>query len=114
MGPRGGLLRWQYPGRATDSVCSGAGSDGCGQFVERRCDPKMTVSSLNAESIVPTTQVLHERMAPNDHPGGPVGLQTTHRPQPGLEAAMVALDPVVRILLSMVERSGEQLGDDVP
>jgi hypothetical protein len=92
----------------------GAGLDGGGEFVERRRDPKMTVSSLGAEFIVPPTQVLQERMAPNDHPGGPVGLQTTDRPQPRLASAVVALDPVVRILLSMVERSGEQLGDDVP
>jgi hypothetical protein len=55
-----------------------------GEFAEGRRDQTMTVSNLGAEFIVPTTQVLHERIAPNDHPRRPVGLQPAHRPQPRL------------------------------
>jgi hypothetical protein len=68
------LLRWRCSGRETESVRSGAGSDGCGEFVESCRDQKMMVSSLGAEFVVPTTQVLQERMAANDDPGGLVGL----------------------------------------
>jgi hypothetical protein len=100
-------------GRVRESVCSGARSRGCGQFVEGRRDQKVTVSRLDAEFIVATTQVLQEGMAPEDHPGGRVGLQSTHWPQPRFESAVVALDPVVGVPLGVVEGGGEELGDDV-
>lgn len=42
-----------------------------------------------------SVQVLDERM-PSDHDDrGPISLQSAHRPQPGLEPAVVGLAPVV-------------------
>jgi hypothetical protein len=71
---------WEMP------VCSGARSDGLGEFVERGGDPEMTVSSVDAELVVAATQVLHERVTPNDHPRSRVGLQSAHRSQPRFES----------------------------
>jgi hypothetical protein len=55
-----GLLRWRWARRATESVCSGAGS---AASFKRRRDQKTMTSSLGPEFIVLATQVLQERMA---------------------------------------------------
>ena len=41
-------------------VLGGARSDDSGEFIQRRRDHKMTVSGLDAELVVPATQVLGE------------------------------------------------------
>jgi hypothetical protein len=43
-------------------------------------------------------------MAANDHPDGTILLEPAHRPQPRFQAAVVGLDPVVRVLLGAVPR----------
>ena len=37
----------------------------------------------------------------------PVGLQSAHRPQPGLQPAVITLAPVVLVLLGVVEGRGD-------
>jgi hypothetical protein len=59
-----------------------AGSDGLRKLVARCRDPEMRVSGANTEFVVAPTQVLHERVAPNDHLRGGAGLQSAHRAQP--------------------------------
>ena len=65
-----------------------------------------------AEFIVPSTHVLHERVAAHDHAGAAITLEATHRSQPRLEPPMVRLNPIVRVLLGVVERAREELLDD--
>jgi hypothetical protein len=67
------------------------GSDGQREFVERDRHP-LVHWLLAREVVVPTSQVLHEAMPNDDHPGATVLLEPAHRPQPRLEAAVVALD----------------------
>jgi len=85
-------------------VCSRLRSDGMDELVERRRDPEMTISGIDAEFVVPATQVLNEGMTSNDHPCRPVGPQSAHRAQPRLESAVIALDPVVGVLRSVGTR----------
>jgi hypothetical protein len=71
----------------------------------------MTVSGIDAGCIVAPAQVLHERVTVNDHLRSPVSLQPPHRPQGGLEPAVVTPDTIVGVLLGVVERGGKQLLD---
>jgi transposase InsO family protein len=48
-------------------------------------------------------------MAGDDHPGGTVSLQPSHRPKACLQASVVGLDWVVRVDLRVVEGSRQQL-----
>ena len=66
---------------------------------------------LLPEFVVAAPQVLDERVAGDDHAGGAVAFQPAHRSKPGLEAAVVGFDPVVGVLLGVVEAAGEQLLD---
>ena len=79
-------------------------SDHLDEMVERRREPEMTTSGIDADFVVPAPQVLNERMTSNDHGRGAVDLQSAHRPQSPLESVVVALDPVVRVLRGVVER----------
>jgi hypothetical protein len=50
---------------------------------------------------------------PADHRRrGPVRSQAAHWPEPCLESAVIAFDPVVRVLGRVVERVGEEVVDD--
>ena len=49
------------------------GSDGLADFVERRCDAEVRVG-FDTEFVVAPSNVLHERVTADDHPGGAVGL----------------------------------------
>ena len=58
---------------------------------------------------MPSPNILDEGMTNNDHSGVPVLLQAPHRPQPRLQAPMVALDAVVGIPVGAMPRRWEQL-----
>ena len=75
-------------------------------------DARPVGAGFDPEFVVPAAQVLHERVAVHDHAGGAVALEATHRSQPRLEPTMVCLDPIVRVLLGVVERAREELIDD--
>jgi hypothetical protein len=53
-------------------------------------------------------------MTTHDHPGRVVTFEAAHRTEPRLEPAMVALDPIVGVPLSVVEHGGHELIDDHP
>ncbi len=58
-------------------------------------------------------EVLDERV-PADHDArGPVGLQSAHRPQSGLQSTVVAFTSVVLVLSGVVEGRRDQLVDHV-
>ena len=48
-------------------------------------------------------------MTGGQDPRGPVPFQSAHRPEPGLQPAVICLDRVVRVLLDGVQRRGHQL-----
>jgi hypothetical protein len=51
-------------------------------------------------------------MAGNDHPGGAVSLQSSHRSQARLQTSMIGLEPVVRMDSGVMEGGREQLVED--
>ena len=69
-------------------------------------------AGFDPEFVVAAAEVLHERVAAHDHAGGAIALEATHRSQPRLEPAVVGLDPIVRVLLGVVERGRHELIDD--
>lgn len=68
-------------------------------------------TGVNAEFVVAAADVLHERVAAHDHPGGVVAFQPAHGAESGFEPAVVAFDAVVRVLLGVVERGGHEFFD---
>src|SRR3954463_9952936 len=79
--------------RGTD-LC-GSPSDGwpelreCGGQPERRC-------GVDGELVVALAEVLDEGVPSDHHARRPVGLESAHGPESGLQPAMVALDAVAR------------------
>jgi hypothetical protein len=73
----------------------------------RRC------ARINPEFIVAAPNVLHQRVTAKDHPCGVVAFESTHRSEAGFEPpAMVGFDPIVRVLLGVVERGRHELLND--
>ena len=62
-------------------------------------------ADVNPEFIVAAPNVLHQRVTANDHSCGVVAFESTHRSEAGIEPAMVGFDPIVRVLLGVVERA---------
>jgi hypothetical protein len=73
----------------------------------------MTARRVCAEFVVPSAEVLRERMPADDDARGAVGLEAAHRSEPRFEPSVIALDPVVGVLLGVVDRVWHQLDDDV-
>src|SRR5215207_7467888 len=69
-----------------------------GVVIERHRHPSVP-QCLDRQLMVATADVLHERMAGNDHPGAVVLLEPAHRSQPRLQPAVIAFDMVVGVLL---------------
>ncbi len=86
-------------------------SDHLREFLESGHKTQLLMAGFDAELVVTASNVLDERVAPDHGQRGPIGSQTAHRFQPRLETAMVPLDPVVRILLGIVNRLRKQLID---
>jgi hypothetical protein len=59
---------------------------------------------VGGKFIVAAAEVLDERVTGTQDPGGPVALESAHRPEPGLQPAMVGFDRIIRILLDGVQR----------
>ena len=85
-------------------------SDGAGEFRERGRDATVG-ASVASQFVVASADVLHERVTAHDHAGAVITFESAHRSQSCLQAAMVGFDPIVRILLSVVTRSGDQFLD---
>ena len=69
---------------------------------------------VDAEFVVAAADVLHERVAADDHACGVVAFEAAHRSEPGFEPTVVAFDAVVRVLLGVVERGGHESFDRGP
>ena len=89
---------------------SRCGSDRAGEFGERSLDAPVG-ARVDAELVVTATDVLHERVAADDHARRMVAFESAHRAEPGLESSVVAFDSVVRVLLGVVEPSGHESFD---
>jgi hypothetical protein len=81
--------------------CLVARSDDTSEFFERDDE---TCSRSRAEFVVTSSNVLDECVAADDYAGGSVAFEASHRPKSSFESTVIALDPVVRILLGVVER----------
>jgi hypothetical protein len=57
------------------------------------------------------SDVLHERMPADDHACSPVAFESAHWAEPRFEPSVVGFDPIVRILLGVVERVRHELLD---
>jgi hypothetical protein len=62
--------------------------------------------SVDPELVMATADVLYERVTADDYAGGPIVFEAAHRPQPRCAPTMVGFDPVVRVLLGVVEPPG--------
>ena len=82
-------------------------SDGGSEFVECGGQPEQR-RGVDCELVVATAQVLDEGVAPDHHARRSIGLQPAHRPEPGLESAVVAFDTVVLVLAGVVQRGRNQ------
>ena len=71
------------------------------------------MSRFGAEFIVASAEVLHERVSVDDHAGGVVGFEAAHWFEPRFESTLSALDSVIRVLLGVVHRAGQQVRDHV-
>jgi hypothetical protein len=71
------------------------------------CGHKALVrAGLDAELVVASPQVLHERVTGHVRAGAAIGLESAHRPQLSFEPAVVGLDPIIRVPLGVMKRAG--------
>jgi len=65
---------------------------------------------IGGEFVVAAAEVLHEGVPGGQGPRGPAAFQSAHRPQPGLQPAVIGLDRIVGIALDGVlwEREGRR------
>ena len=68
---------------------------------------------VDAEFIVAAPNVLHERVTSRDYTCCVVALEASHRAEPRLESSVVGYDPIVRVLVGVVERGRHQLINDL-
>jgi len=81
------------------------GSDRECQFVERDRQPPVR-RLLYREFVMRTSQILHQAMSGDHGPGAAIPLESSHRTQPRLEAAVVGLDVIVGIAVGAVQAAG--------
>ncbi len=86
-------------------------SDCLGEFVECGGDSEVTARGVEAEFVVSTPQILHECVTADHHRRASIGLETAHRSESRFEPAMIALDAVVGVLVSVMERTRDQILD---
>jgi hypothetical protein len=77
---------WSAHGRLTP--CPNPGSDRQGELVER--DRHALVHwLLDRELVVPASQVLHQAMPSDDHPGAAILFEAPHQTKPCLQLAVI-------------------------
>jgi hypothetical protein len=77
-------------------------SDGHGELVEC-CAGPVAGGDVGGEFVVAAAEVLHERVTGGDDPRGAVAFRAAHRPEPGLQPAVICLDGVVRVPLDAMQ-----------
>src|SRR5437867_11851003 len=95
---------WIIRGRAR------LGSEAGREFGEPDPDT-ITGGHIDGEFVVAAAQVLHERVAGRHQTEGADRRHAAHRLQSGLEASVVGLDTVVRVLINYVPSGGDELVD---
>jgi hypothetical protein len=86
-------------------------SDGHRELVECHVDA-VAGGDVGGEFVVTASEVLDEDVPGGQDPRGPVAFESAHRPQPGLQPAMVGLDRVVGVPLDSVQSRRDQLIQD--
>jgi hypothetical protein len=77
--------------RHADAEPSAQGSDRQGELVERDRHP-LVHRLLDRELVVPGSQVLHEAVPSDDHPGAAILLEAPDQTKPCLQSAVIRLD----------------------
>jgi hypothetical protein len=95
--------QWTYPSRQV--------SDHEGQFGERVGETSRR-SDIGPEVVEAPAKVLDEGVPADDHPGGSITLQPSHRSEARLERPVVGLERIVGVDLRVVEGGREQLIED--
>ena len=90
----------------------GGRSDCSSELVERGRKAEPVADRVDTELVVPSSQVLHERMPNDHHRGGSVAFEAAHRSQPRLQTAVVTLDPIVPMSTGVMHDVGQQVIDD--
>jgi hypothetical protein len=66
-------------------------SDSHRELVEGFMEP-MTGGDVDSEFVVSAAEILDKGVPGGDDPRGPVALESAHRPEPGLQPAVIGLD----------------------
>ena len=69
---------------------------------------------VDAECVVASPDVLHQRVTAHDHRRRMVAFQAAHGSESGFESTVVAFDAVVRVLLGVVKRGRHEAFDRSP
>jgi hypothetical protein len=67
--------------------------------------PWIRGARVDTEFVVAAPNVLRERVTSHDQAGCVVALESPHRPEPRFEAPVVGFDPIVRVLVDVMERA---------
>lgn len=95
------VLHCSIAGREPASPGEVRRSDHQCQFIGRRSNSQPR-KGVDPKSVMASPKVLHEGVASDDDAGGPIPFQAPHRAQPGLQASVVGLAPVVGVLSGVV------------
>jgi len=92
---------WRGVGRECHGCAgiNGTRSRSCSQLIHSALEGR------RPQLVLATTQVLDEGVASDHHARGSMGLRSAHRPESGLQSAMVGFDTVVLVLAGVVQRS---------
>ena len=63
------------------------------------------MSGVDSEFVMTASRIFDERVTLDHNRRGPIGTSTAHRSQSRFEASVVILDPIVRIMLSVMNHS---------
>jgi hypothetical protein len=93
-----------------DRPCCDRRSDREGQLIEGGSEGRSR-PGVDTKLVVHSAQILDERMTSRDPAGGPVSFQSAHWTEPGLQTAMVGLDPVMGLLICVMQYERQELDD---
>jgi hypothetical protein len=96
---------------AQDSGAADVCSDGSAEFAERVRDAPMCARP-NSEFVVASPDVLHPRMTVPDRSRRVIA--SAHGAEPGFQPAVGRLDPIVRVLLGVVQHARHEFIDPSP
>jgi hypothetical protein len=110
-------MRWSCSGTValgeagTGGIVDSGWSDRQGQLVEGSQDPEVYYF-LSPKFVVSAADILDERVPGSDHSCAAKLFEATHRPQSGLESAVIGFDGIIRVFLQDMTGGGQQLLQD--